>query len=57
MCCREALIAKKKELGAKVHGAAKAAEEARDGLSMDDGTMYGSSTSDDFKVQPCHDML
>merc|ERR1712166_778365 len=45
---REAQLDKKREIGAKMHGAAKAAEESRDGLGMDDSTMYGGG-NDDFK--------
>lgn len=45
---REAQLQKKREAGAKVHGAAKEKEESRDGLGMDDTTMYGGG-SDDFK--------
>ena len=46
---REAQLDKKREIGARMHGAAKAAEESRDGLGMDDSTMYGGG-NDDFKV-------
>eukprot|EP00658_Telonema_sp_P-2_P055023 TRINITY_DN4375_c0_g1_i1.p1 TRINITY_DN4375_c0_g1~~TRINITY_DN4375_c0_g1_i1.p1 ORF type:complete len:334 (+),score=138.73 TRINITY_DN4375_c0_g1_i1:242-1243(+) len=46
---REAMIEKRKEVGAKMHGAAKAKEAEMDGLAMDDSSMYGSSTASDFQ--------
>lgn len=43
------MIEKRKEVGAKLHAGAKAREDAQDGCDMNDSSMYGSSTADDFQ--------
>lgn len=46
---REAMIEKRKEVGAKLHAGAKAREEDMDGCAMNDSSMYGTSTAADFQ--------
>ena len=48
---REALIEKRKEVGAKIHGAAKAREEDRDGLGgYSEDRLMGTAGNDSFKA-------
>jgi len=47
---RDALIEKRREVGAKIHGAAKAREEDRDGLTVGDDKLYGGGGGDSFQA-------
>jgi len=47
---REAINEKRKEAGARIHGAAKASEEERDGLTVSDDTLMGGGGSDSFRA-------
>lgn len=44
----EARIEKRKEAGARIHGAAKAAEEGMAGMDMGDDVLMGSTGRSDF---------
>eukprot|EP01041_Mallomonas_annulata_P015230 gene15230-32265_t len=44
---KDALIEKRREKGAKLHGAAKDAEDRRDGLDMKDSDVFGGG--EDFQ--------
>merc|ERR1712046_35973 len=52
---REAMIEKRKEAAAKIHGASKAREEAKDGMEMSDSAMYGSGNDYQRRLQRKHE--
>ena len=47
---RDREIEKRKEVGDRIHGAAKAREEDRDGLAMSDDRLMGGGGSDSFRA-------